>query len=85
VPLGLPDFRVPPSDCPLCGTEADGALATTGLRGPEEGDAFLCSACGTWGIFTATLARRFPTSDEAEAIALSPNAQRVRWAWETSR
>ncbi len=85
MPFGLPDFRVPVSWCPFCGAEADGAAATTGIDPPSEGDAMLCSGCGQWAIYTATMARRAPTLDEAESIALSPNAQRVRWAWETSR
>lgn len=77
----LPDFRVPGSACPHCGAWADGALATTGIEGPEAGDPMLCSACGNWCIYTEVLTRRAPTADEAEAIAADAHAQHVREVW----
>ena len=83
--LRLPDFRVPPSDCPVCGISHDGALATSGLHPPEDGDASLCAACGGWSIFTAIGTRRLPTSEESERLASDPATRRVRWAWEVSR
>jgi hypothetical protein len=79
--MPLPDFRVPSSACPFCHKDADGAAAVTGLTGPKAGDAMLCAECGAWSIYTATMARRAPTSDETEAIALDPKAQRAWLYW----
>jgi len=81
----LADFRIPPSDCPHCGVSHDGALATSGIRPPEDGDASLCAACGSWSIFTAIGTRRFPTSEESERLAADPTSRRARWAWEMTQ
>jgi hypothetical protein len=80
-PRLLPDFRVPASACPHCGAWADGALAVTGIEGPEPGDAMLCIACGTWSIYTDTMARRHPTADEALRIAVDDGAQHAYAVW----
>lgn len=79
--LRLPSFDVPTSACPHCGKAADRASPTTGLRGPDEGDASFCTGCGCWSIFTALRTRRLPTSEEAERIAVDPESRRVERAW----
>lgn len=76
--MPLPDFRLAPNACPFCGAVHDAATAFAGFHGPEPGDAMLCWTCGAWAVYTASLTRRPPTSDEVEQIAADPGA-RVAW------
>jgi hypothetical protein len=65
----------------MCAKMLDGALAMTGLKAPQPGDATLCAGCGSWVIFTELLTLRMPTEDEQAVIALDRGAQRAWRVW----
>lgn len=77
----LTDYTSEPLNCPGCGTEIDGHLATKeGSSGPKDGGVSVCAYCATICIYTVTddrLGLRYPTDDELHEILADPHIARV--------
>lgn len=58
----------PPTPCPVCGEELNGALSVHGLALPKPGDATLCVYCTSWAIYQKDMTLRPATAAEQAAI-----------------
>jgi hypothetical protein len=75
----VPTPRVPPSQCPECGTVNDAATVAFEIwhRRPTEGDAGICIVCRHISVYNADLTMREPTIDEMLKFGRDPKIQQA--------
>jgi hypothetical protein len=63
------DYETPDTNCPGCGKDINGALASrVQSPPPKPGDLSVCAYCAVAGVFTDDLTVRALTADEFEAL-----------------
>jgi hypothetical protein len=72
------DFNLPGLVCPVCGYRVDGSQALTADHPPSDGDAAVCLACASLGIYTfGVTALRLPTPEERASIIRQDDVQKA--------